>query len=175
MSDLNCLVSAGLGNRNKVSIFYSLRTGQASDNDWLFSLYCQALRPAIEKTWGWDEVFQRNNFSTHLSPEKFDIMVLEGKPIGGFMMDERKDYLWLEMLLINPDYQRKGIGSKVMKQLQQEAITQNKPLKLSVIKANPVKPFYEKLGFMVEAEDKAFFQLIWLTDNMNCHDNKLCC
>jgi GNAT superfamily N-acetyltransferase len=142
-------------------VYYSLRKGQEADKDWLYDLYSLTLRPAIEKTWGWDEAFQKASFSEHLSPEKFEILTIEGNNIGGFMLEEREDCLWLEMLLIDQAYQRRGIGSRLIRQLQREAARKNKPLKLSVLKKNPVLPFYHKLDFWDEGEDEASYRMIW--------------
>ena len=140
---------------------YSLRKGEASDKDWLLDLYRATLRSAIENTWGWDEAFQQENFNIHLSPEKFEIISINDNHIGGFLLVEEVDNLWLEMLLIHPDHQGMGVGKKVIEQLQRQSITKNKVLKLSVIKANPVKLFYEKLGFQLYEEDEAMFKMVW--------------
>jgi ribosomal protein S18 acetylase RimI-like enzyme len=119
------------------------------------------LRSAIEKTWGWDEAFQFNEFNKHLSPDKFEIIYIADSNIGGYCLFEKDDHLWLEMLLIHPDYQHKGIGKSIMKEIQKQSATKNKPLKLSVIKTNPVRLFYEKLDFGVYDVDKAFYQMTW--------------
>lgn len=142
-------------------LYPAQRTGTDTDFDWLYSLYKLCLRPAVSLTWGWDEGFQNASFRTHLSPEKFTVLMLDGKNIGGFMLVEHDDHLWLEMLLIHPEYQNKGIGANVIRQLQRLAVAVGKPLKLCVIKANPVKGFYEKLGFQHYQEDEAVYFLAW--------------
>lgn len=143
---------------------YETRKGRITDKDWLYELYCSTLRPAIETTWGWDEAFQLNAFNEHLSPDNFEIIFIADNNIGGYCLFEKDDHLWLEMLLIHPDFQRKGIGKSVIKEIQIQAKSKNKPLKFSVIKTNPVKPFYEKLGFSVYGEDKAFYQMVWIDE-----------
>lgn len=140
---------------------FSLRKGEAKDQSWLFELYRLTLGPAIELTWGWDEGFQQENFNLHLAAEKFEILMIEHNNIGGFVLEEHEDHLWLEMLLIHPGYQRKGIGAQIMKQLQRESVAKNKVLKLSVIKANPVRQFYLKLGFCQYEDDGSFYKLQW--------------
>jgi ribosomal protein S18 acetylase RimI-like enzyme len=139
---------------------YKMRKGKADDKQWLYELYCQTLRPAIEATWGWDDEFQFKLFREHLKPEKFEIVLIEDKPIAGFYLVEHADHFWLEMLLIHPGYQRRGIGKRIVKQIQRRSASENRALKLSVIKANPVRLFYEKLGFSVYDEDIAFYQMI---------------
>jgi GNAT superfamily N-acetyltransferase len=142
-------------------LYPAQRPGTDADVDWLYPLYKLCLRPAISRTWGWDEGFQTASFRTHLSPKKFTVLMLDGKDIGGFMLVEHADHLWLEMLLIHPEYQKKGIGAGVIQQLQRQAAAVGKPLKLCVIKANPVKGFYEKLGFRLYQEDGAMYFMTW--------------
>ncbi|MBK8816142.1 MAG: GNAT family N-acetyltransferase [Methylococcaceae bacterium] len=140
-------------------LHYTIRKGKTSDKQWLFELYSLTLRAAIEATWGWDVEFQFNLFSEHLQPEKFEILLIEDKPIGGFYVVQHADHFWLEMLLIHPGYQGRGIGKRIVRQIQRTSASKNKVLKLCVIKANPVRLFYEKLGFKVYDEDKAFYQM----------------
>lgn len=125
----------------------------------MFSLYCETLRSCIDKTWGWDEEFQQKWFSENLSPEKFEIVVLNGNNVGGYCLQDRGDHFYLEMLLLHPEYQSMGIGKSLMQGIIKAAASKNLKLKLSVIKANPVKPFYEKLGFVQYDEDSAFYRL----------------
>ena len=138
---------------------FTLKKGKESDKEWLYSLYCKTMRTCIEKTWGWDEKFQYEGFSNNLSPEHFEIVVLHGKSIGGFCLKEKIDHLWLEMILIDPLYQGKGLGKALLQSIIRTSLSKGIPLKLSVIKANPVKQFYEKLGFEQYDENDSFYML----------------
>jgi GNAT superfamily N-acetyltransferase len=140
---------------------YTIRKGNTDNRLWLYELYCLTLRPAIERTWGWDNDFQFNLFSEHLKPENFEILLIGNKPIGGFYVIEKDDHFWLEMLLIHPSHQRKGIGKRILQRIQTTSSSKNKKIKLCIIKANPVRPFYEKLGFRVYDEDEVFYQMVW--------------
>ena len=138
------------------------KTRQASDLDeeWLYDLYCTTMRTYIEKTWGWDETFQKNGFRTNLCPTKFNIVVVGDEDVGAYLMNEEPDHYWLEMMLIDPMWQRKGLGSNIIRGLQVSADQNDRLLKLSVIKVNPVKDFYTRLGFEVYEEDQHFYKLI---------------
>ena len=138
-----------------------IRHGTQSDENWLYQLYCLTLRAPIEKTWGWDEQFQRNGFKSNLAPEKFNIIVVNGVDTGAYLVNEEEDHLWIEMLLIQPDMQRQGIGTKILQLLKVESQRRQKPIKLSAIKVNPAIQFYRRLGFVVYEEDDAFFKMQW--------------
>ena len=139
------------------------KTRQATnlDEEWLYDLYCTTMRTHIEKTWGWDPVFQKNGFKTNLFPIKFNIIVVGQSDVGAYLVNEEPDHYWLEMMLIAPDWQRKGLGSKIIRDLQETAVQNDRPIKLSVIKVNPVSEFYSRLGFETYDEDESFFKLVW--------------
>lgn len=139
---------------------FKTRHAKDLDEAWLYDLYCTTMRAHIEETWGWDEAFQKNGFKTNLFPTKFDIIVVGQRDVGAYLMNEETDHYWLEMMLIAPEWQRKGLGGKIIRDLQEMAGKNGRPLKLSVIKVNPATVFYTRLGFEIYEEDQFFFKLI---------------
>lgn len=139
------------------------KTRQATDLDgkWLYDLYCLTMRKPVEETWGWDEAFQKNGFKTNLRPTKFSIAVVGDNDVGAYLLNEEPGYYWLEMMLIAPAWQRKGLGGQIIKNLQVLAGQNNRPIRLSVIKINPVMEFYTRFDFEVYDEDQSFFKLVW--------------
>jgi len=138
-----------------------LRSGNQYDKEWLYNLYCRTMRPCIEATWGWNEKFQVDGFSSNLAPSMFRIITIDEQNIGGFCLKEKKYYFYLELILIDPIHQKKGIGKIAMNHMMSIANNKNLPLKLSVIKKNIVKGFYEKLGFFQYDEDEDFYRMEW--------------
>jgi len=137
------------------------RNGIILDKEWLYSLYCITMKTHVEKTWGWDEDFQKNAFETHLRPDRFHIVMKSSIDAGAYLIYDKGDHLWLEMLLVNPELQNQGIGSWVIRKLQNKSKQANIPLKLSVIKVNPVQSFYKSLGFSIYDEDDSFYKMEW--------------
>ena len=137
------------------------RQGTNEDKDWLYQLYCSTMRMYVELTWGWDEEFQRHGFQTNLHPTKFRIVVIGQDSEGAYLVNEEDDHYWIEMLLVSKKVQRKGLGSAIIKELQAESVRTGKPLRLSVIKANPAKEFYRRLGFYAYDQDESFIKMKW--------------
>jgi len=140
---------------------FQLIDGKTFDREWLYNLYQNAMKPCIEATWGWNEEFQNNGFDNNLKPTDWKIINDGIERIGGFVLKEGNDHLWLEMIIIKPEYRQKGIGRRVLTYIQSIAKEKSSPLRLSVIKANPVKPFYLKLGFCQYDEDDSFYKMQW--------------
>jgi GNAT superfamily N-acetyltransferase len=66
----------------------------------------------------------------------------------------RGKYLEVDSIYLKADQQRRGIGTKLLKRLIQEADRSHVPLRLSTAKINPARRLYERLGFSVEREDE---------------------
>lgn len=144
---------------------FEIRLAAISDKEWLYTLYCSTMRKYIEKTWGWDEEFQKNGFKTNLHPTKFKIIVVNGNEVGAYVINEESGHYWLEMILITPKMQKYGLGTAIIDKLQTDSEKGGKPLKLSVLKVNPAKEFYSRLGFHVYDEDDSFYKMAWAYNN----------
>jgi len=140
-------------------MYHDIRPGVKSDRDWLWSLYCSSMREHVERAWGWDEKFQLESFDKYLPAEEFQLIYKNNIPIGAYLLKDNHDHFWLEMLLIDPEYQNQGIGSKVLINIVSTKCTSQKPLKFSVIKSNPAYRLYKKLGFILYDEDESFYKM----------------
>ena len=146
---------------------YQFRYGTAADKSWLYDLYCETMKPYIEATWGWNESFQLQVFGNNLEPTRWQIVNDGQHDVGGFVLKEEADHFCLEMIIITPTYQKNGIGRVIVNLIKQHASEDQLPIRLSIIKANPLIPFYQKLGFRQYDEDTDFYKFEWhpLDDN----------
>jgi len=137
------------------------RQGKISDREWIWRIYCQLLRAPIEQQWGWDEKSQHDNFSKNLLATDFIVVSKQGNDIAAYLLRDRDDHFWLEMILVEVKYQRSRIGSELLKKMQSKAADAGKPLMLSVMNSNPVQGFYEKLGFVSYEQGADFRKMRW--------------
>jgi GNAT superfamily N-acetyltransferase len=139
----------------------TFRKAGKADMEWVYETFRTTMKSYIEDTWGWDELFQKYGFAENLPPSSLTIAALNSINIGAYSLTEKTDHLWLEMLLILPDYQNQGLGTHILQTIQTEASLKHKPLRLSVLKVNPAREFYRRLGFEVSGEDSWSFKLSW--------------
>jgi ribosomal protein S18 acetylase RimI-like enzyme len=66
---------------------------------------------------------------------------------------------WIHTICIVPEHQNRGTGTEVVRSVIVEAETQNMPLYLSVLKVNPARRLYERLGFVVIEETEHHFRM----------------
>lgn len=69
------------------------------------------------------------------------------------------DKIFVMQLQILAKFQRQGMGQKVVESLIELAHADSKYVELHVLKANPAKQLYERLGFAVYDEDKLEFHM----------------
>lgn len=135
------------------------RKAEIEEMDWAYRLFKLNLQQFIADTWGWNEIFQRHSFMANLPASSFIIASLDAEDIGGYCLMHKTDHLILEMLLLAPQHQGKGFGSRMMQQVLEQSAQQNIPVMLSVLKNNPAHQFYRKLGFDVYAEDSFRYKM----------------
>jgi len=94
--------------------------------------------------------------------ENFDcahVITIGGQRIGLAKYKETVDCLEIMQLQILPEYQGVGIGRRLMESFIETAVSHRKPLTLTVLKQNPAKRLYERLGFNVVGDDEHEFHL----------------
>ncbi len=87
------------------------------------------------------------------------VLLLEGRPIG-MLKVKRGEREWkIIQIQVVPEMQGKGLGAQILSEVITEADTAKAMLTLSVLKANPARALYERLGFVVEGESEFEFSM----------------
>ena len=130
-----------------------LRAAAPEDMEFLFALQKAAMRPHIERVWGaWNEDKQRALFFERTDPDTHQIIQLSGEPVGAWWVRPHADALELVRIYLLPSTQGKGIGTYLIERLVAEARGARKAVRLRVLKGNPARRLYERLGFVVTEE-----------------------
>lgn len=133
----------------------TLRTARPEDFDFAWKTYSDAVKPYItphlRREWVDDE--EKRRFATLWRTEKSSIILLGDKQIGWIAFEEAADEIVIENGYIVPEFQRRGIGSKIFGQLLESWNSKRKPVSLSILKNAPHRPFFERLGFKASGEE----------------------
>jgi ribosomal protein S18 acetylase RimI-like enzyme len=127
-----------------------LRPATEADHPFLWRLHCEAMRAHVEATWGWDEADQRRRFDAAFEPERVSIVMVRDEPVGMLRVERRPDEMVLVVVEVLPEWQGQGIGTRVVSRVVQEA--GGVPVSLHVLKGNPARALYERLGFVIDGE-----------------------
>ncbi len=131
-----------------------LRPARAEDFEFIRHLHRSCFKTYVEQTWGeWDEAdqLQRLHRARWLSG---DIIVFQDREIGLMAVQDQGAALFLELIALLPEYQNKGLGTKLIQQLFANGDARAIPVQLSVLKVNPARALYERLGFSLVGEDE---------------------
>lgn len=114
-------------------------------------------REYIEQIWGWDEKVQFDLHEERFNQSEIEIIEYN-KSIAGWLEIKRESrQIHIVDICISPDYQSKGIGSYLLKQILLEG-KNNKPIKLEVFKRNKsAQKFYKMFGFKQTGETETHY------------------
>jgi len=138
---------------------YQTRPARQDDETFLYQCYKRTMHDYVEQTWGWSEEFQRASFVEHLPWQRFQIITVGSIAAGAACILDTSSGLDLEMIILDAQFQRLGIGSDFLTNLMRRARDDRRPVRLRVLKVNPAKAFYQRLGFVVVGEDAGSIEM----------------
>jgi GNAT superfamily N-acetyltransferase len=135
------------------------------------------LRPALDHDFGYcrriyfvemrwiieelhlDRTAQETSFRQQWNSTQVRIIGLDGTDVGWVQTIREDDELFVAQMFVDSQFQRKGIGTEVMKRLISVATAFNLAIRLNVVRINPARRLYERMGFRVTHEDDRKFYM----------------
>jgi GNAT superfamily N-acetyltransferase len=136
----------------------SLRPAQVDDFDFCARLYFAGMDETIPQL-QLDRAAHVADFRRRWDPAEVRIIMRDGADIGWLQSRVEEGALFLAQLFVDAPLQRRGIGTEVMNGLIAEAGRAHLPVALGVVKTNPAKRLYDRLGFRVTHDDKRKFYM----------------
>jgi ribosomal protein S18 acetylase RimI-like enzyme len=130
------------------------RPAVESDYQFMWDLHRQTFRSYVEATWGWDEEWQARYFRETRDLSHYEILNDNKQDIGCVGLRNDENVLFLEYVAILPEHQNRGLGSEVVGHVLPSAAERGVPVGLSVLRVNPAKKLYERMGFQVIGSDE---------------------
>ena len=131
----------------------TLRDYREGDLPFLISLRYETMRPHILQSGNtFDDERELPRVLDRLDCAR--IITKNGERIGLFKVVRDVDPWDLAQIQVAPGHQRCGIGNTLLTQLLEEARAANVGVQLVVLKLNPARRLYERLGFrMIGTEE----------------------
>lgn len=131
---------------------FRLRPATDADYDFLYRLHVAAMRDLVARVWGWDDAWQERYFAAHFDAALSRIITVGGEDAGVVAVAWGAADAFLANIAILPPHQGRGFGAAVIRHVIAEAEARGLPVRLQVLKINPARRLYERLGFAVTGE-----------------------
>jgi GNAT superfamily N-acetyltransferase len=149
----------------------ALRRITPDDEPFLITLYAGTREEELQRTpWSAAQkdafvrmqfVAQHQHYQKHYARASYDIVMRRGVPIGRLYVDRDGEDILLIDIVLAPGARGAGIGTEVVRALQEEAREAGKPLALYVEKFNRARTLYDRLGFMPIDEGEVYWFMRW--------------
>ena len=162
----------------------SLRPITPADDSFLAGLYASTRAEELAVT-GWSEedkaLFCRRQFDAQTAHyvEKYtgaSLQIIErvGVPAGRLYVARWEREIRIMDIALLPEHRGSGIGTKLLRELQDEARAIGKSLTIHVERFNPALQLYERLGFQRIEEQQVYLLMEWRgeTTPPNCHPER---
>ncbi len=107
----------------------------------------------------WDDEFQQARFGKKLQSVQFRIVLLDNQPVGAVASTEHDDHIFLNELLILPEFQNRGIGSRLLVGELRHADLLGKPIRLHTLRLNRAQDLYKRHGFIETCRDEIYVNM----------------
>ena len=160
---------------SKSPVSVSLRPVTDADREFLIAVYDSTRAEELTQV-AWEEgqkeafvrwQFERQDeeYRQRFPNARYDVVLVDGVPAGRIWIGiDDKQIRLLDIGLLT-DFQNRGVGTILMRQLMAEATQSNKVLRHMVFMLNAdAHRFYERLGFVVIEDLGAYKHMEWAPD-----------
>ncbi|HET7113063.1 MAG TPA: GNAT family N-acetyltransferase [Pyrinomonadaceae bacterium] len=151
----------------------SLRPATPADREFLVAVYGGTRAQELAQV-AWDEgqkeafvrwQFERQEeeYKQRYPDARYDVILVDGVPAGRMWVGVDDKQIRLLDIAIVPEFQNRGVGTQLLRQLMVEAKQANKTLRHMVFVLNDnAHRFYERLGFVTIEDLGGYKHMEWV-------------
>lgn len=130
------------------SVDCSLRDATEADRDYLRALHRRCYVDVVSTQFGgWDEELQAHFSDKMWASNRFQIITIDKSDIGALSVKETDEGVVLSEIQIDPAYQRRGIGTGLLRSILARAQSAGASVSLEVLRSNQAIALYKRMGF----------------------------
>ena len=138
------------------------RQANESDREFVRTVHHRAYRDVIERQYGlWDQAVQDRYFETVWSAAGDEIILNDEVPCGYCCVEHHADQIFIRELVIDPDHQRMGIGTHLLRGILGESKARRVPVRLRTQVVNRAAELYRRLGFRETGRNATHILMEW--------------
>jgi ribosomal protein S18 acetylase RimI-like enzyme len=139
---------------------FELRPATDADYELVWTIQRTSIGPYVDATFGTTQEVQRAFFDEHFEHRKFQIVRIQGRDAGFLSFEVRDADVYLGNVALLPEWQNRGVGTAIVRFVITQAEAAQLPVRLRVLKSNPARRFYERLGFSCYEETETHYLMV---------------
>jgi ribosomal protein S18 acetylase RimI-like enzyme len=151
----------------------SLRPVTDADQEFLIGVYAGTRADELAQTnWDdsqkdafirWQYQMQKQEYDARYPDARYDVILVDGVPAGRIWVGADDTQIRLLDIAVIREFQNRGVGTHLLRQLMDEATRDNKALRHMVFVLNDnAFRFYERLGFKTIEDLGGYKHMEWL-------------
>lgn len=108
---------------------------------------------------------QRRSYQNQFPTAGHQVIFRNGVPVGRLVVDRSVEPILLIDIALLPAHRRSGIGTSLIRDLQDEAKGGNRSVQLHVEASNQALRLYERLGFERTVQRGPYWEMEWRSSN----------
>ena len=155
----------------------AMRPCQADDESFLFKVYASTREDEmalVAWTQQQKEAFLQMQFNAqhhfyvaNYPGAQFLVILLDDQSIGRLYIYRNMNAILIIDIALLPEYRNAGIGTSLIRDLQEEARKSGLLIRLHVEPFNPAMSLYKKLGFIKTGEISFYHEMTWQPEVVN--------
>ena len=140
-----------------VAVYASTRAAELAQVDW-----DQGQKDAFVR---WQFGLQKEEYNARYPSARYEVILVDETPAGRIWVGTDDKQIRLLDIALLPEFQNRGVGTYLLKQLMDEATQARKVLRHMVFVLNDnAHRFYERLGFQVIEDLGGYKHMEWKPD-----------
>jgi N-acetylglutamate synthase-like GNAT family acetyltransferase len=135
------------------------RDASINDTDFVRSLHRTVYNDVIVEQFGEWNKSHSEYFDKIWIPENFKILTCDGVDFGALSVFDRDDHMYLDEIMIHPEFQNQGIGTSILSDLISKSEAKKIPIKLGTLVKSPSQDLYKKVGFKEVGRDEIIIKM----------------
>jgi len=141
---------------------YQLRVADDQNREDLLRIHLAAMSAHLVAAFGeWSQAQASEHLDGWLRTGRAQVIVVDDVIAGLLDVAWRPDAVHLVRIEIDPSFQGRGIGTRIVVDVLAEARRRGLPVRLDVFIANPARRLYERLGFHETGRDGPSVSMEW--------------
>ena len=136
-----------------IAVYGATREDELAMTDW----DDDRKRAFVEQQFRAQDQYYRANYAN----ASYDVILVDGQPAGRLYVARWPDEIRIMDIALLSAFRRRGVGTRLLTDLQAESTAAGKPLHIHVERFNPALGLYARLGFRMLEDRGVYLFLEW--------------